>query len=200
MLEHWLIELIGHVSGLSHAQLEQIEKSLPATKALVDLLNRARPLIEQAEKLYIEAQPLIDEAKKEWETVGPAAQILIDVISHHVNRGSSPAAAAETVRAALNGSINSVAEDHLTDQGMGCATVFGGTGFVGRRVVRHLRDSGTRVRAVSRHRRLGGDAGIEQIAADAHDQRSVEAAVAGADGVVNAISLYVEQGGDTFHS
>ena len=80
MLEHWLIELVGHVSGLSHEQLKQIEKSLPATKALVDLLNKARPIIEQAEKLYTEAGPLIDEAKKEWETVGPAAQILIDVI------------------------------------------------------------------------------------------------------------------------
>jgi hypothetical protein len=200
MLEHWLIELIGHVSGLSDAQLKQIEKSLPATKALVDLLNRARPIIEQAQNLYTEAEPLIDEAKKEWETVGPAAQILIDVISHHVNRGSSPAVAAETVRAALKGSINSVAEDRLTDQGMSCATVFGGTGFVGRRVVRHLCDSGARVRAVSRHRPPGEDAGIEQIAADAHDQRSVEAAVAGADGVVNAISLYVEHGSDTFHS
>jgi uncharacterized protein YbjT (DUF2867 family) len=200
MLEHWLIELIGHFSGLSQAQLKQIEKSLPATKALVDLLNRARPIIEQAEKLYTEAEPLIDEAKKEWETVGPAAQILIDVISHHVNRGSSPAVAAETVRAALNGSIKSVAEDHLNDRGMSCATVFGGTGFVGRRVVHHLRESGTRVRIVSRHRGPGEDAGIEQIAADAHDQRSVEAAVASADGVVNAISLYVEHGGDTFHS
>src|SRR5262249_8397185 len=181
-------------------QLKQIEKSLPATKALVDLLNRARPIIEQAQNLYTEAQPLIDEAKKEWETVGPAAQILIDVISHHVNRGSSPAAAAETVRAALNGSINSVAEDHLTDRGMSCVTVFGGTGFVGRRVVRRLRESGTRVRIVSRHSGHSENAGIEQIAADAHDQRSIEAAVAGADGVVNAISLYVEQGGDTFHS
>ena len=200
MLEHWLIELIGHVSGLSDAQLKQIEKSLPATKALVDLLNRARPIIEQAQNLYTEAEPLIDQAKREWQTVGPAAQILIDVISHHVNRGSSPAEAAETVRAALDGSINSVAEDHLTDRGMSCATVFGGTGFVGRRVVRHLRESGTRVRIVSRHPRLGEDDGIEQIAADAHDERSVEAAVAGADGVVNAISLYVEHGRDTFHS
>src|SRR5215471_16225737 len=199
MLEHWLIELIGHFSGLSDAQLKQIEKSLPATKALVDLLNRARPIIEQAEKLYTEAEPLIDEAKKEWETVGPAAQILIDVISHHVNRGDSPAEAAETVRAALDGSINSIREGHLTDRGM-CVTVFGGTGFVGRRVVRHLRESGTRVRIVSRHRGLGEDAGIEQIAADAHDQRSVEAAVASADGVVNAISLYVEHASDTFHS
>jgi len=200
MLEHWLIELIGHVSGLSDAQLKQIEKSLPATKALVDLLNRARPIIEQAEKLYTEAEPLIDEAKKEWETVGPAAQILIDVISHHVNWGSSPAEAAETVRAAFDGSIKSVAGDHLMDRGLSCATVFGGTGFVGRRVVGHLRESGTRVRIVSRHRRLGEDAGIERIAADAHDQRSVETAVAGGDAVVNAISLYVEHGSDTFHS
>jgi uncharacterized protein YbjT (DUF2867 family) len=200
MLEHWLIELIGHVAGLSDAQLKQIEKSLPATKALVDLLNRARPIIEQAQNLYTEAEPLIDEAKKEWETVGPAAQILIDVISHHVNRGSSPAVAAETVRAALHGSIDSVAENRLTDRGMSCVTVFGGTGFVGRRVVRHLRDSGTRIRIVSRRRGRGEDPGIEQIAADAHDQRSVEAAVAGADGVVSAISLYVEHGSDTFHS
>src|ERR1700722_9816028 len=200
MLEHWLIELIGHVSGLSDAQLKQIEKSLPATKALVDLLNRARPIIEQAQNLYTEAEPLIDQAKREWQTVGPAAQILIDVISHHVNRGSSPAEAVETVRAAFGGSINSVAEDHLTDRGMSCATVFGGTGFVGRRVVRHLRESGTKVRIVSRHRALGKYDGIEQIAADARDQRSVEAAVAGADGVVNAISLYVEHGSDTFHS
>jgi uncharacterized protein YbjT (DUF2867 family) len=200
VLEHWLIELIGHVSGLSDAQLKQIEKSLPATKALVDLLNRARPIIEQAQSLYAEAEPLIDEAKKEWETVGPAAQILIDVISHHVNRGGSPAQAAETVRAALNGSINSVAKDQLTDHRMSSATVFGGTGFVGRRVVRHLRESGTRVRIVTRHRGRGEDDGIEQIAAGARDQRSVEAAVAGADGVVNAISLYVEHGTDTFHS
>ena len=200
MLEHWLIELVSHVSGLSDAQLKQIEKSLPATKALVDLLNRARPIIEQAQNLYTEAEPLIDQAKREWQTVGPAAQILIDVISHHVNRGSSPAEAAETVRAAFDGSINSVAEDHLTDPGMSCATVFGGTGFVGRRVVRHLRESGTRVRIVSRHPRRGEDDGIEQIAADAHDERSVEAAVAGADGVVNAISLYIEHGRDTFHS
>src|SRR6516225_4746304 len=200
MLEHWLIELIGHVSGLSDAQLKQLEKSLPATKALVDLLNRARPIIEQAQNLYTEAEPLIDEAKKEWETVGPAAQILVDVISHHVNRGSSPAEAVETVRAALNGSIKSVAEDHLTDREISCATVFGGTGFVGRRVVRYLHEVGTKVRIVSRHQGHAEDDGIEQIAADARDERCVEAALAGADGAVNAISLYVEHGSDTFHS
>ena len=83
---------------------------------------------------------------------------------------------------------------------MTCATVFGGTGFLGCRIVHHSRESGTRVRIVSRHSgRAKGD-GIEQIVADAHDERSVPAAVAGADGVVNAISLYVEHGSNTFHS
>jgi uncharacterized protein YbjT (DUF2867 family) len=200
MLEHWLIELVAHVSGLSDAQLRQIEKSLPATKTLVDLLSRAKPIIDQAQSLYAEAEPLINEAKKEWQTVGPAAQILIDVISHHVDKGRPPAEAAETVRAALDGSINSVGQERGTDRGMSCVTVFGGTGFVGRRVARHLRESGTTVRVASRHGGRAEDDGIELIATDAHDEPSVEAAIDAADGVVNAISLYVEQGSDTFHA
>jgi uncharacterized protein YbjT (DUF2867 family) len=200
MLKHLLINVIGHVSGLSDEQLEQIEQSLPATKALIDLLNKAHPIIEHARALYDEAEPLIDEARKEWQTVGPAAQILFDVISHHLDKGSSPAEAAEAVRAALGGSIKNVAQDSAMDAGMNRVTVFGGTGFVGRRIVRHLSDSAATVRIATRHpARTEGD-NVEQIVADAHDERSVEAAVAGADGVVNAISLYVEHGGDTFHS
>ena len=200
MLKHWLVELVGHASGLSEAQLMQIEKALPRTKALIDLLNKAQPVIEQAHSLYIEAEPLIDQAMKEWQTVGPAAQILIDVISHHVDKGGSPAEAAEAMRAALDGSIKSVAPDHWMDRAMSCVTVFGGTGFLGRRVVHHLRESGATVRIASRHPGQADDANVKQIRADAHDERSVEAAVAGADGVVNAISLYVEHGSETFHS
>src|ERR1700738_2265684 len=200
MLNHFLIGLIGHVSGLSDAQLGQIEKSLPATKALIDLLNRAQPIIEQAEALYSEAQPLIDKAMKEWQTVAPAAQILIDVISNNLNKGSSPAEAADAVRAALGGSITNVAQDRGMDRSMSRVTVFGGTGFVGRRVVRHLRESGATVRIASRHPGRSEGDNVEQIAADARDDRSVEAAVVGADGVVKAIRLYVEHGGDTFHS
>src|SRR5260370_1245635 len=192
MLKHWLIDLIGHVSGLSDPQLRQIEKSLPATKALIDLLNRAQPIIEQAQSLYAEAEPLIDQAKKEWQTVGPAAQILIDVISHHVNEGSSPAEAAEAVRTALDGSIKSVAQDHWMDREISCVTVFGGDGFRGPCLARQFRGSGATVRIASRHPGLAESDSLEQIAANAHDERSVEAAVAGADGVVNAISLYVE--------
>ena len=200
MLKHLLIDVIGHVSGLNDRQLEQIEQSLPATKALIDLLNQAHPIIEQAQALYREAQPLIDQAGKEWQTVGPAAQILMDVISHHLNKGSSPAEAAEAARAALGESIKNVAQDPAMDPGINRVTVFGGTGFVGRRVVRQLSDSAATVRIASRHpARTEGD-NVEQIVADAHDERSIEAAVAGADGVVNAISLYAEHGGDTFHS
>ena len=200
MLKHLLNEVIGHVSGLSEAQLEKIERSLPATKALIELLNRAHPIIEQAQTLYNEAQPLIDQARKEWQTVGPAAQILFDAVSHHLDKGSSPAEATEAVRVALSGSISNVAPDSGMDRGMNRVTVFGGTGFVGRRVVRHLTDSAAMVRVASRHpERADGD-NVERIVADAHDEHSVEAAVAGADGVVNAISLYVEHGTDTFHS
>lgn len=200
MLKHLLNDIIGHVSGLSDGQLEQIEQSLPATKALIDLLNQAHPIIEHAQALYDEAQPLIDQARKEWQTVGPAAQILLDVISHHLNKGSSPAEAAEAVRATLGGSIQNVAQDRGMDRGVDRVTVFGGTGFVGRRIVRHLSGSAATVRMASRHPARAEADNVEHVVADAHDERAVEAAVAGADGVVNAISLYVEHGGDTFHS
>ena len=83
---------------------------------------------------------------------------------------------------------------------MSCITVFGGTGFLGRRVVCHLRETGAALRIASRHPgRAEGD-GVQRIAVDAHDERSVEAAVAGAEGVVNAISLYLERGSETFRS
>ena len=203
MLKHLLIEVIGHASGLSDQQLEQIERSLPATKALLELLNTAHPIIEQAEALYHQAQPLIDQAGKEWQTVGPAAQILIDVISHHLDKGHSPAQAAEAVRAALGGSITSIknaAPDPGVDLGINRVTVFGGTGFVGRRVVRQLSLSTATVRIASRHPAPAEGDNVEQIVADAHDERAVEAAIAGADGVVNAISLYAEHKGDTFHA
>jgi uncharacterized protein YbjT (DUF2867 family) len=85
-------------------------------------------------------------------------------------------------------------------------TVFGGTGFLGRRVVEHLRKHDFSVRIASRHpnrsRALFGsdDPQLQSVAADIHDQRAVADALAGAYGVVNAASLYVERGRSTFHS
>src|ERR1700704_3142579 len=85
-------------------------------------------------------------------------------------------------------------------------TVFGGTGFLGRRIVRHLRSHGFPVRIASRHpdrghRQVGpDDPQLQSVGANIHDERSVADALAGAYAAVNAVSLYVEHGQDTFHS
>jgi len=85
-------------------------------------------------------------------------------------------------------------------------TVFGGTGFLGRRIVRHLRDADLAVRIASRHQNsadslFSGDvSAVECVHADVNDDGSVVRAVAGAWGVVNAVSLYVERGKCTFRS
>ena len=85
-------------------------------------------------------------------------------------------------------------------------TVFGGTGFLGRRAVRHLRDAGFTVRIASRHPERnpslvpGGTSNIESVKADINDDGSILAAIRDAVAVVNAVSLYVEHGRDTFHS
>jgi uncharacterized protein YbjT (DUF2867 family) len=86
----------------------------------------------------------------------------------------------------------------------GVVTVFGGTGFLGRRVVRRLRQHGFSVRAASRHagrsRELFGsdDLQLQSVETDIHDEGAVAAALAGVHGAVNAVSLYVERGRATF--
>jgi uncharacterized protein YbjT (DUF2867 family) len=85
-------------------------------------------------------------------------------------------------------------------------TVFGGTGFLGRRIVWHLRHRGFPVRIASRHpdrgHRLFGpdDPQLQSVEANIHDERSVADALGGSYGVVNAVGLYVEHGQETFHS
>ena len=85
----------------------------------------------------------------------------------------------------------------------GLITVFGGTGFLGRRIVRHLLDHGFPVRAASRHPEWVGsasrpDAAPETTKADIRDETEVAAALFGAYGVINAVSLYAERGRETF--
>jgi NADH dehydrogenase len=85
-------------------------------------------------------------------------------------------------------------------------TVFGGTGFLGRRIVRHLHDAGFAVRIASRHPYRGlsivssASAQITSIYGDISDDASVAAVVNGVFAVVNAVSLYVERERDTFQS
>ena len=84
-------------------------------------------------------------------------------------------------------------------------TVFGATGFLGQRIVRRLHARGLVVRIASRHpdkgRALFGtdDPRLQTIGADVRDAQSVADAVAAAHSVVNAVSLYIERGTDTFH-
>lgn len=75
-------------------------------------------------------------------------------------------------------------------------TVFGGTGFVGLRVVRALLAEGATVRVACRDPRCNEfsefDERLECVSADVRDRALAGKAVDGADGVVNVVSLYVE--------
>jgi len=83
---------------------------------------------------------------------------------------------------------------------MTTVVVFGGTGFLGRRVVARLRAGGAVVRAAARRPDRGVPAGVEAVEADVRDERTVAAALAGARAAVNAVALYVERGEDTFEA
>jgi uncharacterized protein YbjT (DUF2867 family) len=90
---------------------------------------------------------------------------------------------------------------------MTVVVVFGGAGFLGRRLVHRLTAQGMTVRVAVRHpdparialRPIDFDR-VTVVPADVRDQASVAAAVAGADAVVNTISAYVEKGGLTFEA
>jgi NADH dehydrogenase len=90
---------------------------------------------------------------------------------------------------------------------MTTVVVFGGTGFLGRRLVHRLAAEGAVVRVAVRHpdgaRSALPAADLDQVTffrADVRDQTSVAAAIAGADAVVNAVSAYVEKGGVAFET
>ena len=90
---------------------------------------------------------------------------------------------------------------------MTTVVVFGGAGFLGRRIVHRLTAEGMVVRVAVRHpdparielRAIGFDQ-VTVVPADVRDQTSVAAAVAGADAVVNTVSAYVEKSGVTFEA
>lgn len=83
-------------------------------------------------------------------------------------------------------------------------TVFGGTGYLGSAIVRALLARGHTVRIATRHPRRTQSPdrpdAVAAVRADVRDPASVEAALEGAQAVVNAVGLYVEKGTDTFES
>ena len=84
-------------------------------------------------------------------------------------------------------------------------TVFGGSGFVGRYVVRALAKAGYRVRVATRRPHLAQDlrvmgvvGQVQLVQANIRVPSSVERAVAGTDGVVNLVGVLAENGRQNF--
>jgi NADH dehydrogenase len=87
------------------------------------------------------------------------------------------------------------------------ATVFGGSGFIGRHVVRALAREGWRVRAAVRRpdlagflRPLGAVGQIEAVQANLRYPESVKAALEGADAAVNAAGVKRQSGRQTYQA
>ena len=85
-------------------------------------------------------------------------------------------------------------------------TVFGGSGFLGCQIVKHLVRAKYQVRVGVRHpdracflRQLCGDGRIELVHADVSDESTVAGAVEGSAAVINTVGHYVEKPGATFH-
>ena len=85
--------------------------------------------------------------------------------------------------------------------------VFGGSGFVGKQVVRALAKRGKRIRVAMRRPHLGqdlrmlGDVGqIQLVQANVRFAESVDAALEGAAAVVNLVAVLHEKGKQTFQA
>jgi uncharacterized protein YbjT (DUF2867 family) len=90
-----------------------------------------------------------------------------------------------------------------TDKGL--VTVFGGSGFVGRHLVRALLKRGWRVRAAVRRpdlaghlQPLGNVGWVQPVQANVRYRWSVDRAVEGADAVVNLVAILSPRGRQTF--
>jgi NADH dehydrogenase len=81
---------------------------------------------------------------------------------------------------------------------MGTITVFGGTGFLGRRIVERLASGGMHVRIAVRHPEDAERETVEAVRADLREPATIAPALEGASGAVNAVSAYVEKGGVTY--
>ena len=87
----------------------------------------------------------------------------------------------------------------------GLVTVFGGSGFIGRHVVRQLARDGWRVRVACRRpdlafflQPLGGPGQVAPVQANLRDPASVAAALRGASAVVNLVGILAAGGKQSF--
>lgn len=87
------------------------------------------------------------------------------------------------------------------------ALVFGGTGFIGKYVVKRLAQRGYQIRVASRRpgtvnrlRPLGGVGQIQGVLCSLNKPEQIDAAVKGADLVVNLVGILFERGKQSFKS
>ena len=85
------------------------------------------------------------------------------------------------------------------------AVVFGGSGFIGRNVVRELAKRGWRVRVAVRRphqaqflRPMGAVGQIQLLQANVRHRPSVARALEGADAVINLVGILFQQGSQSF--
>ena len=86
-------------------------------------------------------------------------------------------------------------------------TIFGGSGFLGRHIVRALANDGWRIRAAVRKPNLAhfllpmGRVGqIQLLKANVHDERAVDAALKGAHAAINLIGILSQSGAQNFRA
>ena len=89
----------------------------------------------------------------------------------------------------------------------GLITVFGGSGFLGKYVIRELVKEGWRVRVPVRRphtaqelKVIGNVGQVQLVQANLRFEKSVQRAVAGSDAVINLVALLFEEGKQSFES
>src|SRR5580658_7888839 len=103
---------------------------------------------------------------------------------------------------ATQGSLRAMASKHKLET---LVTVFGGSGFLGRHVVRALARRGYRIRVAVRRPDLAGHlqplgrvGQIHAVQANVRYPESVENAVSGSDVVINLVGILLERGRQRF--
>lgn len=99
----WLVSMASSVAGISQDTLDKVEKAMPATKELLDLISDHQDVIAEAQSLMTKVNPLIPQVQKEMVDILPAAKAVLEVLHAHQQDGRSTAeASASAANAVIN--------------------------------------------------------------------------------------------------
>lgn len=112
----FFLKIAAYFAGFDERQLGVIERSMPTVRKLVDLVIQAQPLVQKAQPEIEQLIPLVQEAMKyvpqaseEFQTLGPALNILISVIEKDLATGQSREEAIHSVTQKIGAFWDSVA-------------------------------------------------------------------------------------------